>query len=104
MTDSQQCVLTVTMTDKRGNPVPFPPGSLAPAWMVDTPSILSLTPTAGGSSCTIAALGPLGDAKVSVLVSDTQGNPLAGGGIDVTIVSGAPSQVTVDPGTPTEQP
>jgi hypothetical protein len=104
MTDSQEATFGVSFVDKRGNPAPWPAGSQPPVWMVDTPTVLALSPAADGLSCLVSALGPLGDATVSVAVSDSAGNPLASGSIAVTIVGGAPSTVVVTPGTPTEQP
>ena len=104
LTDSQQATLSVAYADKRGNPVPAPAGAQPPTWMVDNSAILTLTPAADGMSCVIAAVGPLGTAKVSVAATDAAGNALAGGGIDVPIVSGAPSTLNITGGTPSEQP
>lgn len=104
MLDSQMVTMGITITDKRGNPAPMPPGTLPPVWMVDSPAVLALSPAADGLTCLVSALGPLGDAVVSVAVSDASGNPLASGGIDVSIVAGAPRTVIITPGTPSEQP
>jgi len=104
MTDSQQVSCTLGYTDRRGNPTGPPPGATAPQWLVDTPAVLTLAPAADGQSCVVTAAGPLGTATVSVKVTDAQGNPLASGSLDFTIVGGAPSQMVVTPGTPTEQP
>jgi hypothetical protein len=104
MTDSQQVTLTVSFTDRKGNPTSPPAGAQPPQWLVDNPNIITLTPSTDGTSCVAASVGPLGAATISVKVSDAQGNPLASGSIDVTIVSGAPTQVAITPGTPSEQP
>jgi hypothetical protein len=104
MTDSQQVTMTVAFADKKGNPTPAPAGATPPAWSVDKPAVLALATAPDGMSCVVSAAGPLGTATVSVKVSDAGGNPLASGSIDVTIVGGAPSQVTITPGTPSEQP
>src|SRR5258708_40335182 len=56
MTDSQKTTLTVTATDKKGNPATMPTGSVE--WFVDNVSVIALTPN--GLSCDAAAVGPLG--------------------------------------------
>lgn len=104
LTDSQQTICTLGYTDKRGNPSPAPAGAQPPVWLVDVPTVLSLTPSADGMSCTVAAVGPLGDAKLSVSVADNAGNSLASGSLDFTVIGGAPTKITVTPGVPTEQP
>lgn len=104
MTDSQQVTMSVSYADKKGNPTSPPPGAQPPTWLVDTPALLAVAPAADGLSCIVAAVGPLGDGTVSVKVTNAAGDPLATGSIAVTIVSGAPSVVSVTPGAPTEQP
>jgi hypothetical protein len=100
MTDSQQVVVTYSAVDKKGNPVTFDAGSVVT--LVDNPNILVVTTAADGLSATLAANGPLGTATVTVngAVNGTQ----VSGTLGVTIVSGAPTQITITPGTPTEQP
>lgn len=102
MTDSQQCVLSLTAVDKRGNPVPATALN-GITWATDTPAVLVLTPDATGATCTIASVGPLGTAKVTVNATLPDGTA-ATGSLDVTVISGAPVSITVVPGTPTEQP
>lgn len=97
LTDSQLVTLTISAVDKKGNPVTF---AGAPVWSVDNPNLLSLTPSTDGLSCVVASVGPLGTAKVSV--SST--TPSLSGTLDVQIVSGAATQLTIVPGTPSEQP
>ena len=104
MTDAQQVQMTVAFADSRGNPTGPPAGAQPPQWLVDNTTLLSLTPAADGLSCTVAALGPLGTGTVSVKVGDASGNPLASGSIDVTIIGGAPTQVVITPGAPTDIP
>lgn len=103
MSDSQQVVCTTAFTDKKGNPVATPTG-VNLAWSVDMPNVLTLTPSADGLSCTIIAAGPLSTANVTLSVTDAQGNALASGSLGVTITSGAPSQVVITAGIPSEQP
>lgn len=104
MTDNQTVPLTIQFTDKKGNPASTPAGAQPPVWTVDNPNVLTLTPAPDGMSCQVAAVGPLGEANVSVKVSDAGGNALAAGSLAFTIVSDAPSQVAITPGTPTVQP
>jgi len=104
MTDSQQVTMSVAFTDKKGNPAPAPAGAAPPQWLVDNAALLTLTPAADGMSCVVAATGPLGDGTVSVKVTDAAGNSLATGSIAVTIVGGAPVNIAITPGTPSEQP
>ena len=104
MTDTQQVTMSIAYTDKRGNPTGPPPGATTPSWLIDNAALASLTPATDGMSCVVASLGPLGTGTVSVKVADGSGNPLASGSITLTVVGGAPTNVTVTPGTPTEQP
>jgi len=99
MTDSQQSVLTVSAVDKKGNPTAVTPGSIA--WLVDNPALLSITDNGDGTA-TLKAVGPIGTGVVTVKAT-VNGADVAGT-LDVTIVSGAPTQLTVTAGTPTEQP
>jgi hypothetical protein len=104
MTDSQQATFGFSFEDRRGNPAPTPAGIQTPTWLTDSPALLALAPSADGTSCVVSALGPLGDGTVSVALVDANGDPLASGQIDVTIVGGAPTTVVITAGTPTEQP
>lgn len=105
MTDTQQVVLgPITYTDKRGNPTPAPAGAQPPQWSVDNPAFLTITPTPDGMSATLAAVGPLGTGTVSVKVNDASGAALASGAGDVTVTGGAPTQVAIPVGAPSEQP
>jgi hypothetical protein len=105
ITDSQQVVLgPITYTDKRGNPTPPPPGAQPPVWVVDNTQLLTITPTPDGASATLSAVGPLGDGTVSVSVSAADGTALATGAGDVTVSGGAPAQVSIPVGAPTEEP
>jgi hypothetical protein len=103
LTDSQESVMSIQFTDKRSNPTSAPPNAAPPVWMIDNTDLASLTPSADGSSCVVAASGPLGSGVVSVKVNDTNGNPLAAGSIGLTVQAGAPTNIQINPGTPTEQ-
>ena len=101
MTDSQKCTLTITAVDKKGNPAALPAGAVS--WLVDNTAVVALTPSADGSTCDAAAVGPLGTATISVKVSDATGTTLAAGSIDCTITGGAATTITINPGAPVEQ-
>lgn len=103
LTDSQQTTCTISAVDKKNNPVTLPAGTVA--WAVDSPTVIALTPSADGLTCVVAAAGALGDAKVSVTVSDpaTQAT-IAAGTLDVTVTAGNATSITITPASPVEQP
>lgn len=101
MTDTEKVSCSIAATDKRGNPTQMPAGTTS--WSVDNPNVLTLNPSADGSTCDVLAAGPLGTATVTVKVADTSGNTLAAGTLDVTVQSGAATQISVTPTTPVEQ-
>lgn len=103
MTATQQCELTITIVDRKGNPAPV---DGPPQWFVDNPAVLSLTPAADGMSCSMAAVGPLGTALVSVRADADLGAGVAEliGTLEVEITGGTAAAVAIVPGPPTEQP
>lgn len=104
LTDSQQATLSLAYTDRKGQPA-APSGTVQ--WLVDNPNLLALTPSADGSTCVVAAVGPLGTATVSVKASVAEpggGTTDLAGSIEVSVVSGAATTVTVNMGPPSEQP
>jgi hypothetical protein len=103
MTDTQQTVMTAKFVDKKGNP-----GQVdgVPEWLVDNPNVLQLTPAADGMSCVALAVGPLGNATVTLKADADLGagvTPIMGT-VDFTIVGSASTTVSIDVATPTEQP
>lgn len=96
LTDSQNCSLSVAMKDKKGNPVS---DTHVLTWGVDNTDLLSLTPSADGKTCDISAVGPLGTALVSVQDSEDE----ISGTLQVEVTSGAPVEVDILPGVPSEQ-
>ncbi len=101
MTDSQQVTLKVKAVDKKGNPTTVEPGSVT--WFVDNTDLLSIAAQGGpDGSALLKAVGPLGQGTVSVKA--TVNGADVGGQADVTITSGAPTQLSIDAGTPEEQP
>ena len=97
LTDSQMCSLSVSMKDKKGNPVA---DTHDLTWGVDNTDLLALAASADGRTCDISAVGPLGTALVSVQDADDA----ISGTLEVEIVSGAATEVVITAGTPSEQP
>lgn len=103
LTDTQQVDLSATFIDKKGNPAPV---DGLPEWFTDNPNVLSLVPSPDGLACKISAVGPIGTAIVSMKADADLGSGIIpiSGLFDVEVVSGAAVQVTITPGTPSEQP
>lgn len=99
ITDSQQVLLTVKAVDKKGNPTATASGSVS--WFVDNTDLLSILDHGDGTA-TLKAVGPIGAGTVSVKA--TVGGTDVAGHDDVSVVSGAPVQLTIAAGTPEEQP
>lgn len=102
LTASQYVDVAVAFVDKKGNPAKV---DGTPAWAVDNPNVAALQPAVDGLSCKVLAAGPLGTAKVSVTADADLGAgvvPVAGV-LDVDIVAGQATLVTLTPGTPQEQ-
>jgi len=102
LTSTQKQTLSVVFTDAKGNPAPV---DGAPAWGVDNPNVLALSPAPDGLSCTIAAVGPLGTARVSIQADADMGAgviPLAGV-YDVEVIAGLAAVVQVSAGAIQEQ-
>lgn len=103
LTATQNCNLSVAITDKKGNPAPV---EGVPEWAVDNSELLSIEPAADGLSAVISAVGPLGTALVSLQADADLGEgvtPLAGT-LEVVVGAGAATVVEIVPGTPEEQP
>jgi len=97
LTDSQQVVLgPVTGVDKKGNPATIV-GPLV--WAPSDPAMLAVTPSTDGLSVNVAALGPLGNAQVTV----TDSSNGATGVLALQVVGGAETAISIPAGTPTEQ-
>jgi hypothetical protein len=94
ITDSQKFALgPVAGVDKKGNPTPLG-GSVTFKSSDDT--LLTVT-DAGDGTATAAAVGPLGNAQVTV--TDTVDTAV----VDVSIIAGAEAGLSVGLGAPTEQ-
>lgn len=103
LTATQQCDLTIAVTDAKGNPAPV---DGPPQWFVDNPAVLALTPAADGMGCLVAAVGPLGTALVSVKADADLGAGVVElvGTLEVEVTAGQAALMAIVPGVPTEQP
>ena len=97
LTDAQHCPLAFQAVDAAGNPVTIPPSSIT--WASSNPSIVAATPSADGTSCDVAAVGPLGTSQVGVSVVVNATLTLTGT-LDVSVVAGAAATIQIVPGTP----
>jgi hypothetical protein len=96
MTDIQQVTLTVMAEDSKGQPV----ADAGLTWSVDNGDVVSLQPSADGTSCLCVA-GIPGTANVTV--SDGSSPPLTASEA-LTVTSSAATQLVVTAGTPEAQP
>lgn len=104
LTATQQVDLSVTVTDRKGNPAQVQD----PTFMSNNESILTVVPDAGGDplKCSVVATGALGSASITFSADADLGSgvePLLGT-FDVDVGPGKATVVTLNPGTPTEQP
>jgi hypothetical protein len=102
LTSTQKQTLSVLFTDSKGNPAPV---DGQPAWGVDNPNVLALVPSADGLSCTVAAIGPLGNARVSIQADADLGPGVTSlaGVYDVEVIAGQATTVEITGGPVEEQ-
>lgn len=98
LTDTQQVTLSVAEADSKGNPVTG--DSLA--WVSDTPSVVALTPSADGYSA-LAVAAAVGTANITVTDSSVT-PPLVSTPVQLVVVGGEATTLTVNVGTPEDQP
>jgi hypothetical protein len=101
LTDVQHAALTLEADDAAGNPVSFNFPS-PPTWSSSDPTVLTVNPSADGSSADIATTGKLGGAQVSVSGTDADGAALTGL-LDVTVVTSKATTFKIVAGTPTDK-
>jgi hypothetical protein len=104
MTATQQCALTLAVTDAKGNPATV---DGVPVWSSADETRVSVEAAADGMSATIFAEGPATTQPVQVSVTADADlgegiKPLVGL-LDVTIVGAEATVIAITPGTPTEQ-
>lgn len=102
MTNSQKATATIQPVDKKGQPAPV---DGVPTWASSDETIVTVTPAADGLSAVVAAVGPLGTAKVSVTGDADLGADVAPifGTLDVTVTQGQAVGFKIDLGPATEQ-
>lgn len=103
ITATQQFDVSFAVTDKKGNPAGV---DGVPEWLTDNSDLLTVTPSADGMSCTVVASGVLGSGRVQVNIDADLGDGVTPiiGTLDVEVVAGNASVVTLTPGPVTEQP
>ena len=103
LTDIQHVPASIEVDDGAGNPVAAPAGAVT--WGTSDASILTVTPSADGTSADIAATGPLGTAQVTVSVQLDPNDPKSTitGSADITVVASAASTIKLNFGTPTNK-
>ena len=86
LTDMQKVALSVTFTDAAGNPAVV---DGAPVWASSDSSVLTVDSSVDGLSAVATAVGPLGQAQVSVTADADLGVGLTAiaGTLDVTVVA-----------------
>lgn len=99
MQDNEYVTLSVDPTDAQGNPT----ADTGLTWTADTPSMVTLTPSADGTQCNVGAAqsgGALG--TVNITVTDAAG--IASPADPITITSGPASTLGIAAGTPVAIP
>jgi hypothetical protein len=104
LTATQQCDLTLEVTDSKGNPATV---DGVPVWSSADETRVSVEAAADGMSATIVAEGPATTQPVQISVTTDADlgegiKPLVGL-LDVTIVGAEATVIAITPGTPTEQ-
>ncbi len=102
MTNSQKATATITPVFKDGTPAPV---DGVPVWASSDETIVTVAPAADGLSAVVAAVGPLGSAKISVTGDADLGadvKPIFGS-LDVSITQGLAVGFKIVLGDPVEQ-
>lgn len=99
LTASQKVDLSIQPVDKKGNPAEVEDI----VWMTDNSEVLALSFV--GNSCTVAAVGPMGVASVTVTVDAKIGDGVETltGRLDIEVVAGQATAINITAGTPVEQ-
>ncbi len=102
MTNSQQLTATIQPVDKKGQPAPV---DGIPVWASSDETIVTVVAAADGLSAIVAAVGPLGAAKVSVTADADLGAGVASifGTLDVSISQGQAVGFKISTSDPVEQ-
>lgn len=102
LTDTQQCDLSIQPVDKKGQPAQI---DGTPVWSSSDSAIVTVNPGSDGLSAVVVA-GNIGTAQVNVTVDADLGSGVTEivGVLDVQVTAGAAVSVTINAGSPTEQP
>lgn len=102
LTDSQKVGLAIQPVDARGNPAPV---DGAPQWSVSDEALLRLDVALDGLSAELYAVGPLGNAQVTVAADADLGAGVTTiqGVLDVTVTGGQAVSLAIAAGVPEEQ-
>lgn len=98
LTETQKVVLSIAPTDRNGEPAPVE----AIEWSTNAPGLVSLTVSEDGLSCTVQALGEVGQAEVEVVADADLGD----GVVEIvetafiTIIDDVASSLNLTAGTP----
>lgn len=98
ITDIQKVPYTLQEKDAAGNPVPTS-FATPPTWTTSDPTILTVTPSADGTSAVVESTGKLGTAQVRADMTNDAGEPIIGLA-DLEIVVSAGTTVELVAGTP----
>jgi hypothetical protein len=98
MLNSQQVTLHVSAFDKDGKPTVLPTNLV---WSVSDATIESVTPSADGSACVVAALGPFG--VDTVTVSANVNGKVISASLDVPVVAADAASLVVSADSPVDK-
>jgi len=102
LTADQQVRLTVSGTDRYGNPVAITGDSV---WLSSDETIIQVQPDADGASAVAVAVGPIGTASVTFtndVNSDGTGDFI--GSLAIDVVGGDMTEIVFDAGEPEDKP
>lgn len=99
--DNQQFTASVAFQDALGNPAT---AVGVPAWTNNNTNILSMVPAADGLSAVVSAIGPVGSGQISVQADPGDSKPPIIGTLDVQVVAGDATVVTINTGPATDNP
>lgn len=102
LTANQKANLSVQFLDAKGNPA-LVDGT--PVWMTENSDLLALEPALDGMSCTVSAVGPIGETTAQVTADADLGAGVVNifGSILVEVTAGMATTVEITATTPEEQ-
>lgn len=101
LTDIQHVPAALQELDAAGNPVPAD-FAAPPTWTSSDDTVVTVTPSADGTTADISTTGKLGSAQVTVTATTNSGTALTGIG-DVTVVTSGATTISVTFGTPVDK-